>query len=245
MKPKDRSRIDQLIASAATTGVICPCCGGHFDEFLPYGIRPRPNAKCPRCGSKARHRLLWLYVRHRTNLLTERLTVLHLAPERSLRKTLATLPNLTYVGVDLRPGRAMVRTDVTRLSFRDRSFDAILCSHVLEHVPDDRRAMRELFRVLKPGGWAILQTPTDPQRKTTLEDPSIVRPEDRERVFGHSDHVRIYGRDYKDRLEGAGFVVRLDRYARELEPELVRTYGLKRDAVVWLCARPRAKDSLV
>ena len=89
-----------------------------------------------------------------------------------------------------------------------------------------------------------MQSPTDPRRETTLEEPSVVRTEDRERIFGHSDHVRVYGRVYKDGLEGAGFVVRQDSYAREPAAELVRVYGLKRASVVWFCARPRAEHCL-
>lgn len=220
-----------------STQVICPCCGGHFAEFLPYGNTARPNAKCPKCGSKARHRLLWLYLHEKTNFFSDTLRVLHFAPEKRFKKFFTTLPNLTYVGADLRPNRAMVVTDITDAAFKGESFDVILCSHVLEHVTDDRRAMNELFRVLKSGGWAIIQSPTDPGRDQTFEDPEILLPEDRERVFGHSDHVRIYGKDYQSRLEGAGFTVRMDTYARDLEPETIERYGLKRTAEICFCTK--------
>jgi ubiquinone/menaquinone biosynthesis C-methylase UbiE len=122
---------------------------------------------------------------------------------------------------------------------KDNSFDVVLCNHVLEHVPDDRRAMRELQRVLRPGGWAILQTPVDPQRAETFEDPAIVSPRDRERAFGQHNHLRIYGRDYKERLENAGFRVQVDKYASELEAKLVEKYGLSNEEV-YVCTKPIA-----
>jgi SAM-dependent methyltransferase len=217
--------------------VTCPCCDEQFPRFLPYGLRARPGAKCPRCGAKKRHRLLWLFLRDRTNFFTDRLRVLHFAPERCF-KAFASLPNLDYVTADFHPGRAMLAIDITAIALPTGSFDAILCSHVLEHVPDDRRAMRELFRMLKPRGWAAVMVPLERGRAETFEDPRIVSPEEREQVFGHHDHVRIYGQDFKRRLESTGFAVRVHRYAKELGPEAVKRHSLPRKDDIYLCIKP-------
>jgi SAM-dependent methyltransferase len=125
---------------------------------------------------------------------------------------------------------------VQRLPFRDGAFDALLCHHVLEHVPDDRAAMRELRRVLRPGGWAILQSPIRSRLEATLEDPAVTDPRERERLFGQRDHLRQYGRDYADRLRAAGFEVRAERFFDELPPERRARHGLK-DETIWLCLR--------
>jgi len=127
--------------------------------------------------------------------------------------------------------------DITYIPYKHNSFDVILCNHVLEHVVEDQKAIRELFRVLTPGGWAILQCPIDSQRAKTFEDPSITAPHDRARAFGQHDHVRIYGRDYKERLEKAGFTVKVDNYARDLDINVVRKYGLK-DEEIHFCTKP-------
>lgn len=219
--------------------VECPCCGGKFRTFLPGGPEKRPNARCPRCSSLERHRLLWLYLVERTGLFRDRLTVLYLAPERDLQRRLRALPNLTFVSGDLDSPLAMVRMDVERLPLRDQAFDAIVCSHVLEHVSDARRALGELRRVLRPAGWAILQSPIDLTRAETFEDPSVVTPEERLRVFGQSDHARIFGRDYPDWLRAAGFEVRVDAFVRALGQERVRRFGLDLEEDVYFCRRPR------
>ncbi|MCX7593402.1 MAG: methyltransferase domain-containing protein [Fischerella sp.] len=204
----------------------CPCCKGNFRTFLPAGINKRPNAECPKCFSLERHRLLWLYLQDETNLLSEKLKVLHFAPEFQLYRVLRSLPNLDYLTADLSAPRSMVHVDVTDMPFADNSFDVILCNHVLEHVPDDRKAMRELHRVLKPTGWAILQVPLDTTLEKTLEDPSIVSEEDRIKFYGQKDHVRQYGRDYKNRLEAAGFKVKVEDYIHKIGTELAERYRL-------------------
>lgn len=216
---------------------ICPCCGWRFRKLLPYGNRKRPNVGCPRCNSAERHRLLWLYLKNKTNLFSDNLKVLHFAPEYIFQKTLRFMSNLDYISVDLNSPLAMVKMNITNISYQDNTFDVILCSHVLEHVIDDRKAIRELFRVLKPGGWAILQVPI--LRDKTLEDPSIVSPRDRERIFGQKDHVRIYGHDYKDRLEEAGFTVKVDGYVRELGDDKIKKHGLSDDQNIYLCTKQR------
>lgn len=219
----------------AGLAVRCPCCGGRFRGFLPGGRNNRPNAECPGCGCLERHRLLWLFLIKRTSLSSSPLTVLHLAPERVIRRRLSSLPNLVYVTGDLDSPLAKITLDILDLPFPDHSFDVILCNHVLEHIPDDARAMGELRRVLKPGGWGIFQVPLDSSRDT-IEDPSIVDPQERAKYFGQEDHVRIYGRDYRNRLERAGFTVTVDGYVRRIGADKVQRYGLMPNEDVYVCS---------
>jgi SAM-dependent methyltransferase len=222
----------------------CPLCGGRFRRFLSFRsdgsegfVDIRPDARCPRCGSLERHRLLWLFLREKTNLFHDRLKVLSVSPEFLFQRVLARLPNLDYWSVDLESPLAFERMDITAMRFGDGEFDVVLCNHVLEHVPDDRRAMEELCRVLKPGGWAIVQTPVDPRLEKTFEDPSVVSPRERARLFRQVDHVRIYGRDYPERLRQAGFTVRLVDYVGGMDPERVLRYGLLEHEDIHYCTR--------
>ncbi len=217
--------------------VACPCCGGQFRELMAW--RSKSKTVCPRCLSFMRHRLLSLYFKDKTNLFTDKLDVLHFAPEMCFYRIFKKLPNLHYTSTDLASPLADMQMDITDIRFGDSSFDVILCNHVLEHIPDDRKAMAELYRVLKPGGWAILQVPLNMKSETTFEDPSITTPEERERVFGQHDHMRIYGRDYVQRLEAAGFQVKVDPYVRELDEALVRKYVLDRNEDVFYCMKAR------
>ena len=221
---------------------ICPYCNGHFRKFLPFGVKPRPNALCPRCGSLERHRLLWLYLKDRTNFFRDSLKVLDIAPMGSFQQKCKDISNLDYISADISSPIAIIKMDITNINLPDNEFDCIICYHVLEHILDDEKAMRELFRVLKPGGWAILQSPVDHKRDKTFEDPNIVSPNQRERVFGQKDHVRIYGRDYKDRLEKAGFTVKPDNYSRELGNNIIKKYGLMKDETIYFCTKPKPKN---
>jgi SAM-dependent methyltransferase len=212
--------------------VECPCCGGRFRGFLASGPGGRPGVRCPRCGSLERHRLLWLYLERCTDLFSRSQRILHVAPEPRLCERLATTPGLDYVSADLDSPLAEEQLDIQDIPYPDASFDAILCCHVLEHVPDDRRAMRELHRILAPGGWAVLQTPVRSKLTRTDEDPSVTDPAERIRRFGQADHVRVYGADFEDRLRDAGFAVRRDPWARDLEPEVAERFGLRREDVI-------------
>jgi SAM-dependent methyltransferase len=218
--------------------VNCPCCGSSFRAFLPYRIGRSVDRICPGCGALARHRLLLLFLQQRTNLFRDELSILHVAPEASIQKILRAKPELDYVSVDLDSPLATEHMDLTDLRFADERFDAIICLHVLEHIADDRKAMSELCRVLRRGGWAILEVPMVLERETE-EDPSISSPRERERRFGQPDHVRRYGRDFLDRLAAAGFSVSLDQYPVNLTEELIAVHGLprsKRGMVV--CLKP-------
>jgi SAM-dependent methyltransferase len=162
---------------------------------------------CPVCHSFDRERLLYLYLLYETDLFAGRYRVLHIAPEQRVKTVLSRKINLEYLTADLLESDVMIKVDITNIHFRDDSFDAIICNHVLEHIIDDRRAMAELYRVLKPSGWAILQVPISLSLGTTYEDTSITTEKGREKAFGQSDHVRIYAKDYETRLSQTGFKV--------------------------------------
>lgn len=217
--------------------VHCPCCGGRYSKFLDVG-KPSRAAACPGCDSRERQRLLYLYLRDRTNLFSARLRALHVAPEDCLQPAVSRLRNLDYLSADISSSAAMVRMDVMDIQFPDNSFDVILCSHVLEHVDDDRKAMREFRRILRPGGWAILQVPVDMTRERTFEDPFVTAAAEREQLFGQWDHVRVYGRDYPHRLAEAGFQVKVIPYAAELGPGTIRSCGLDASENIYQCYKP-------
>lgn len=185
----------------------CPICGGRYRRFLPFGLDGRRNARCPGCGSLERHRFLWLWLRNEFGLLRRRARVLHVAPEPCVRDALAGNPALRYVSVDMFDPAADRTADLTALPFASGAFQIAICSHVLEHVMDDRAAMAELHRVLAPGGRAAVMVPVDMKRVSTFEDSAIDTAAGRSAAFGHPYHVRICGADYPDRLRAAGFVV--------------------------------------
>ncbi len=214
--------------------VHCFCCGHNFITFLPGGVKQkRPNAFCPACGSLERHRLVWRYLNTKTNLFEKSTKLLHVAPEPLFYKILSHHKNIEYVpcakfgqGYEDKYPKGTQNIDITAIDLEDNTFDAILCSHVLEHIPDDQRAMQELYRVLKPNGWAILQVPLDATRDTTYEDFSITDPTEREKAFGQHDHVRVYGNDYEKRLINAGFQVKRDKFAYQFSSAELFKYGL-------------------
>lgn len=199
--------------------VECPVCGGHFRKFLPYGYgQAMDNRLCPKCLSLERHRLLWLYLKERTGFFTDNLKVLHFAPEQPFLKRFRSLPNLDYTTADLDSPIADLHLDVTKMDIPDNHYDVIICNHVLEHVGDVNAAFREIRRVLRPGGWAVLLVPINPD-VDSWEDPTITSPEERQRNFGQYDHVRQFGRDYAQVLENAGFIVDADRLYYDIPEE--------------------------
>ncbi len=210
-----------------------PIDGKSFRKFLPYGYEnPRENVLSPSTLSLERHRLLWLYLKNETNFFTCRHKVLHFAPEQAFYKRFRQLDNLDYTTTDLNSPLADIKADICSLPFTDNSFDIILCNHVLEHIPDDTKAMEELFRILKPGGWGVLQIPQDLNRETTFEDNSITDKQERAKIFGQYDHVRIYGKDFFAKLRHIGFEVEEVDYTSSLEPEAVETYRLAQGEII-------------
>ncbi len=218
----------------------CPICKSRLRKFLTTGTPPhlRVNTMCPVCASEKRHRLIWLFLRHETNLFSlPKKRMLHVAPEFCFEETFSQHPAIEYVSVDLCSPSAMLKMDVTDMYFADNTFDAMYASHILEHIEDDRKAMQELYRVLKPGGWAILQVPIEPERETTYEDPKILSPAERERAFGQSDHVRIYGKDYYERLQAAGFQVHQTRIPEQADAAFIHKFGLDQDETITFCIK--------
>ncbi len=224
--------------------VHCPVDGRSYRKFLPYGrIHPRPNALCPGSLTLERHRLLWLYLQEKTNFFDKPIRLLHVAPEICFVERFERLSHIDYLSADLDSPWAQVKMDLHDVPFADNSFDVALCNHVMEHVRDDIRCMQEILRVLKPGGWAIIQSPTY-DLETTYEDPSIVDPKERERAYGQDDHLRRYGHDYGDRLRQAGFVVTEDDYVKHFSPEKIRYYALLPEEIIYFCEK-KDKSSLL
>lgn len=209
-----------------------------YKKFLPYGYENvRENALAPGTLSLERHRLLWLYLKNETPFFTEKLKVLHFAPEQAFYKRFKKLKNLDYTTTDLNSPIADVKADICNLPFEDNRFDFIICNHVLEHITDDHQAMKELYRIIKPGGTAILMVPFDENREITYEDPSITDPKERARVFGQYDHVRIYGRDYFDRLRAVGFEVNPVPYTTHFSEKEIDYFRLPIGEVIPVCKK--------
>ena len=217
--------------------VTCSCCQGKFSSFLPGGVNNRPNAYCPRCGSFERHRLLWLYLQQKTNFFTANLKVLHFAPEYTFQKKFLKMENLDYISADLNSPLASIQADITSIPFEDNTFDVIICNHVLEHIPDDTKAMQELHRVLSKGGTAILQIPQDLNRDTTFEDDSITDPKERAEIFGQYDHLRVYGLDYFQKLRDIGFQVDEIDYTDTMTSAQIEQYRLAKGEIIPVCKK--------
>ena len=204
-----------------------------FRKFLPYGYEnPREGVLSPSTLSLERHRLLWLYLKNETNFFTDTLKVLHFAPEQAFHKRFKKLENITYTTTDLNSPIADVKADICQLPFGDDSYDVILCNHVLEHIPDDTKAMEELHRVLKPGGWGVFQIPQDLNREKTFEDNAITDRKERARIFGQYDHVRIYGRDYFNKLRSIGFKVDEINYTETLGTNAIAKFRLASGEII-------------
>jgi len=214
-----------LVVKDEPSARYCPICKHGSEAFESYGVKNRPNAKCPQCGSKGRHRLVWLFLERRTNFFDRSpKRMLHVAPEKRFIERFSKMPQIDYLSADLDSPVAMIKLDLTNIQFEADSFDVIYCSHVLEHVPDDRRAMAELRRVLRPGGWALVVVPVFGE--ATYENFAITTPEERLRHFGQADHVRKYGRDIAVRLASAGFEVEEVRLQNELRRDDLERYAL-------------------
>lgn len=215
--------------------VVCPVCDHSFRKFLPYGrINPRPNALCPSCLSLERHRLIWLYLKDKTRFFDTPLDILHIAPEACFIHRFEKLHGDKYITADIESPLAKVKMDIHQIPFEPNRFDVVLCNHVLEHVNDDLQAMREINRVLRPKGFAILQVPFfNPVPEFTIEDTTITDPRERERLFGQADHVRKYGNDYATRIEVAGLKAIEDDYVNTLSDDVQMRFGLVRGEIIY------------
>ena len=227
--------------------VFCPICRSYFNRFGTYGLNHRENARCHYCGSLERHRLIWKYVFESSDILKNEtaLRVLHFAPELFFYKRFSKMKFKTYVPCDLFPQKysyigpiRIEKVDITEIPYENDYFDFIICNHVLEHIPDDHKAMSELFRVMKKGGQGIFQVPMDTNSDTTYEDWTITEPHERVEAFGQEDHVRLYGNDYKDRLEAVGFQVHLDDYALQFSEMERFKYGVDGNEIIYKCVKP-------
>ena len=215
-----------------------PIDGKSFRKFLPYGYgEQRANALSPSTLSLERHRLLWLYLKEKTDFFIAPKKVLHIAPEQCFLKLFKAQKNLDYITADLYSPIADVKADICNLPFQDNSFEVVFCNHVLEHIVDDAKAMRELYRVLKPGGLGIFQIPQDLNLETTYEDFTITSSEERAKHFGQYDHVRVYGKDYFNRLRNAGFKVNEVNYSKTISEKQIEKYCLVKGEILPVCTK--------
>jgi len=218
--------------------VFCPIEEKEYNCFVPEEKGVWKSLISPGNGARSRHRLIWLYLKQNTGIFTTKCNLLHIAPEFCYFEILKNLPNLDYL-----PGDKMVEgygkqsqvayMDLLDLQLKDNSIDYILCNQVLEHIPDDRKAMSEMYRVLKPGAKAIITVPFDEARETTYEDFSITSPEEREKHFGQWDHVRWYAKDIVNRFKDAGFRdVELIRFCEQFSKADFDKFGLCDDLIL-------------
>jgi len=215
---------------------FCPVCESHLSKFFPFGVTRRENARCPVCHSLERHRLVWIFLREWSDLFDGKSKkMLHIAPEREFEHRFKRIKNLEYLSADLHPYDAMIQMDITNIQFPDNCFDVIYCSHVFEHIPDDKKAMREVLRVLHPDGWALLQVPITAEK--TIEDPSITDPVERQLKFGQEDHVRRYGLDYVDRLKESGFFVEELPSATVVDESELDRFGTGLSESIFFCTK--------
>ena len=225
-------------------GKECPLCGCRRRKFLPYGyVTQRDNALCPNCLALERHRTLWLWLLRESDIGRGAVALprlLHVAPEvalmRKFHKIYAAQP-ADYVTADLESPLADLHLDIQHIPLEDESFDVVICNHIMEHVEDDRLAMREILRIMRKGGWGVILSPVDLQREKTFEDDTITDEAERTRIFGQYDHRRIYGRDYAERLRDAGFEVYECDYANLIPAKEKQLYALT-DEPLYIVRKP-------
>ena len=219
--------------------VECPVCEKSFSKFLSYGsdVAHRENVLCPYDLTLERHRLMWLYLKQETNFFTESLKLLHIAPEQCFHGKFKAQKNLEYLTGDIESPIADMHFDLHSIPLEDNRFDVVFCNHVMEHVDDALQCMKELYRVMKPGGWAIMQVPQDITREFTYEDKSITSPEEREKHYWQKDHVRLFGRDYPQWLEKAGFSVEEYSVKDKIDPKLAERYRLQKSEILYIARK--------
>ena len=215
-----------------------PIDGKSFRKFLPYGYgNQRKNALSPSTLSLERHRLMWLFLKDETNFFTstKKLKVLHIAPEQCFLDLFKKQKNLEYITSDLESPIADVKADICDLPFKENEFDVVFCNHVLEHIPDDTKAMQELYRVMKKGGFGVFQIPQDLSRDATFEDNSITDKDERAKIFGQYDHVRVYGKDYFNKLRSVGFKVDEVDYTKKIDSKQIERFCLMKGEILPIC----------
>lgn len=233
-------KIQPLIALALRGNKYTdPIDGRGYRKFLSYGYKTtRDNVLAPGTFSLERHRLLWLYLQRETDFFEKPRKVLHVAPEQAFLKRFKKLEHLDYNTLDIESPIADIIADLTDLPFVENTFDMIICNHVLEHIPKDKLAMSEIYRVLKPGGMAILQVPYDAKREVSYSDDSITDPKQRAKIFGQYDHVRIYGMDYFETLAGIGFKVKKEDFIKKFSSEEIEKYRLPANELIPVAIKP-------
>jgi SAM-dependent methyltransferase len=219
--------------------VTCPVFERNFSKFLSYGsdIAHRENVLCPYDLTLERHRLMWLYLKNESNFFTANLNVLHIAPEQCFYHRFKAQKNINYLTGDLVSPLADLHFDLHHIPLEDNRFDVVFCNHVLEHVDDAMQCMKEIFRVMKPGAWAILQVPQDFNREETYEDKSITSPEEREKHFWQKDHVRLFGKDYPEWLKKAGFDVQEFNPNTEFDSEFIERNRLMKSEILYIARK--------
>lgn len=215
--------------------VECPVCERSYSKFLAYGAKNRDGVLCPGDLTLERHRLMWLYLKDFSNFFkAEKLKVLHIAPEQCFHKKFQAQKNLDYLTADLVSPIADMHFDLHQIPLEDNRFDVVFCNHVMEHVDDPIQCMKELYRVMKPGGWAIIQVPQDVDRAETFYDPAITSPEDREKYYWQKDHLRLFGMDYPSYLEKAGFRVEVFDKESKIGAEKIKRYRLMEKEILYI-----------
>jgi len=217
--------------------VECPVCEKSFSKFLSYGseVAHRENVLCPYDLTLERHRVMWLYLKNKSDFFTKKdLKVMHIAPEQCFHSLFKKQNNLDYTTGDLMSPIADLHFDLHDIPLEDNTYEVIFCNHVMEHVKDDLQCMKELHRILKPGGWGIMQVPIDANRTETYEDWSITDPKEREKHFWQYDHVRLYGLNYPKRLEEAGFKVDIIDFSKELPTETFERYRIPKSELLYV-----------
>lgn len=217
--------------------VECPVCEKSFRKFLSYGsdVAHRDNILCPYDLTLERHRVMWLYLKGHTDFFSKKdLKVMHIAPEQCFHGRFKKQTNLDYTTGDLMSPIADIHFDLHKIPLEDNTYEVIFCNHVMEHVKDDLQCMKELYRIMKPGGWGIMQVPIDASRSETYEDWSITDPKEREKHFWQYDHVRLYGLNYPKRLEEAGFEVDIIDFSKELPTETFERYRIPKSELLYV-----------
>ncbi len=222
--------------------VECPVCEKSFRKFLSYGsdVAHRDNVLCPYDLTLERHRLMWIFLKEKTDFFTKAdLSVMHIAPEQCFHKKFKKQENLNYKTGDLVSPIVDMHFDLHEIPLEDNQFEVIFCNHVMEHVDDDLQCMKELYRIMKPGGWGIMQVPIDSTRNETYEDPTITSPEEREKHFWQYDHVRLYGLHYPKRLEEAGFKVDVYDFSEEMPEEKFKRYRIPKEELLYVVRKEK------